>query len=212
VHEDGPGFLLVNVDLSSKPRWYCRDVNPRGLVPALRDDDGVTVESAAIVEKLMPGRAGGRGELDAAVKEGDALIGAGLDLLSGRGRAWAIGSGQTQQQRAAFAAAAAAISRRLQASGGPFLLGDELSVPDVLPWPFLRRFSPAAPEFCGVHVQGAPAGWLGAMRRRTSAALAAPNDELFLAALRRHRSFDFFDCESFKACECRPQLEALAAA
>ncbi len=45
--EKGTHFTLVHIDLSSKPSWY-RQVNPRGLVPAVEYKGAVHVESLDI--------------------------------------------------------------------------------------------------------------------------------------------------------------------
>lgn len=51
---------------------------------------------------------------------------------------------------------------------------------------------------------GAIGGWLAAMDARPSCKATAADSELLLAALRKHRSLDFFDYDSFSSCKLHP--------
>ncbi len=127
---------------------------------------------------------------------------------AGRGRHWGIGSGQSARQRADFEAQLEQLAASLQRHGGPFLLGSQPSLADILVYPFIKRFAVAAP-LTGYNVEtplgGAIGGWLAAMDGRPSCRATAANSELLLAALRKHRSLDFFDSDSFSSCELHPQ-------
>lgn len=124
---------------------------------------------------------------------------------AGRGRHWGIGSGQTAAQRAALEAQLGQLAAALQVHGGPYLLGADVSLADILVWPFLKRFSVAAPLTgyeveANVHIQR----WLAAMDARPSCATSAADPQLLLDAFRKHRSLDFFDFETFGAFELHP--------
>ena len=212
----GAPFRLVHIDLSHKPDWY-RAVNPRMLVPAVQRGGEVVVESADICrwaastfsqqgQALVPGSTEGRQEMERLIQAGSCVADAGLSLLAGCGRAWGIAGGQTAQQRAAFQAATAPLEQALQGHGGPYLQGQHPTLADLLVYPFLRRVQ------LGLHVLGEPAvagslaAWLAAMAARPAAAIAAGDRERWLAALRQHRSLDWFDYTTAPLLECHPGL------
>ena len=197
-------------------------MNPRGLVPAVSHLGEIHVESLDIIRwadtkfstgPLLAGTAG-KARQDQNISAGSRLIDTGLSLLSGStGRYWGIGSGQTPQQKQAFEKALQiVILDPLTESGGPFLQGNSISLADISVYPFLKRFSVAFPEFCGGYdvcdVLGGGVGmWLRAVEARPAAAVTTANDDLLLKALRRHKSLDFFDYDSYLACDLHPHNE-----
>lgn len=216
----GVPFHLVHVDLSSKPSWY-RSVNPGGLVPAVSYQGAVQVESLDICQWVSHGLPGpalhpidptDKQRMDAVIKAGSAAIDAGLDLMSGGGRYWGIGGGQTAAQKAAFESRLdAAVVMPLAQSGGPYLLGEKLSVADISLFPFVRRFDVGAKAFCGFDVRGACGGavgrWLVVMEGRPSCRITAADDALLLQAYKKHRSLDFFDYDSYGIFALHPHNE-----
>jgi glutathione S-transferase len=80
---------VVHVDLSSKPSWFTRDVNPRGLVPALvhaRHPDGALLESLQICRQLdalvpqpplTPQDARAAAQMQQLLQQADSIVSAG---------------------------------------------------------------------------------------------------------------------------------------
>lgn len=82
---------------------------------------------------------------------------------------------------------------------------------DLAYLPFAERFDVGAKEFCDFDMRAARGGaigsWLDAMHRQPySAAGASPSadPELLAAAMKKHRSLDFFDYDSYGAAKLHP--------
>lgn len=84
----------------------------------------------------------------------------------------------------AFLAAVASMSKALEGSCGPFVLGQRMTVPDILVWPFVQRFSvlkhyrglevPSdVPEYAAYHA------WIGACKGRKAVQATTMPDEYF---------------------------------
>lgn len=217
----GVPFHLCHIDLSSKPAWY-RSVNPRGLVPAVAHNGNVQVESLDILrwaDATLPGPAltpsdkDGQDRMKKLISAGSAFSEAGLAIMAGRtGRYWGIGSGASASQKKDFEAALKkAIVDPIKESGGPYLMGSEVSLADLAVYPFVARFAVGAPEFAGYGVRTALGGvageWLRAMRERASGAVTTADDAALLKAYQTHRSLDFFDYDTYLATALHPQNE-----
>lgn len=204
--EKGVPHRRVHVDLSNKPRWYL-DLNPRGLVPALETADGaVLTESLDLVEFVdeafegpnlaPPGR-----ELEArrlARSFDGGFVSAGLQFVGG---GWGFSRGAPDPaRRSRFARECEALGDLVDANGGPFLLGAEISVADIAVYPFAERFETAAREFKRTELRdlgGDGFGrWLDAMRRRPSVEGLRPDEDALLASWRRTMRLDYFDYET----------------
>jgi glutathione S-transferase len=124
-------------------------------------------------------------------------------------RYWGIGGGQTSQQRAAFEAQLSSLQSTLQRHGGPFLMGERLTLADIAYYPFARRFDVGMPHFCGYDLSaalgGSVGGWLQAMGQRESCGITTADDALLLAAYQQHRSLDFFDYDPYGVFDLHPQ-------
>ena len=77
------------------------------------------------------------------------------------GRHWGIGSGQTAAQKAALQAELDQLAAALRRHGGPFLLGAQPTLPDVLVYPFLYRYDVGMRGLAG-HDLGAAGAWSSA--------------------------------------------------
>lgn len=214
-------FDLIHIDLSSKPDWY-RSINPRGLVPAVLHDATTHVESLDICRwadaclsgpPLAPMRNTDRdAHMNALIAAGSDLVTAGLSLLSGTtGRYWGIGKRPSDQQCREFETQLhRAIIEPLKTFGGPYLLGDSLTLADITVYPFLSRFALAAKHFSNFDISQVNDGgellvaWLKEMHGRPSCAITTPNEECLLKAFHEHMSLDFFDYHSYAACELHP--------
>lgn len=126
---------------------------------------------------------------------------------AGRGRHWGIGRGQSEAQKAALGAQLDSLAAAVQKHGGPFLLGPDITLADILVYPFIQRFAVASP-LTGYDVGGAAGGavgrWLAAINERPSAAATAADPALLLEAFKRHSSLDFFDYDSYTAFQLHP--------
>lgn len=217
--EKGTEFQLVQIDLSDKPRWY-RSINSSGLVPAVEYDGAFHTESMDICRwidanlegpALMPLDDSGRQQAESLLRSKDSIISAGLMLASGSdSRSWGIGSRPTGAQRKGFESSLQALATSLQQHGGPFLLGQQLTLADLALLPFMERFDLVMQEFLSMRLETMHAGaihsWLQAMQDRPACQTASPDSSLLLEAYRTHRSLDFFDYQTYHAASCHPQL------
>lgn len=217
----GTPFHLVQIDLSSKPSWY-RTINPRGLVPAVSHNGKIIIESLDIIRwadrelegpSLTPSDSLIKQRMDKIISAGSVLSDAGLSILSGRsGRYWGIGSDPSQSQKKSFEQALKkGILDPVEESGGPYLMGESVTLADIAVYPFVKRFAVACPEFSGYDVykalNGAVGKWLKAMEERPACRVSSADDGLLLKAYRKHRSLDFFDYDSYLCCDLHPQNE-----
>lgn len=134
-----------------------------------------------------------------------------IPVVTGRGRHWGIGSGQSAAQKAALEQQLEQLAAALEQHGGPFLLGPAVSLADIVVAPFIRRFAVTAPlvGYDSRTVGGGAVGrWLDALHARPSGAAVAADPELLLEAFRQHRSLDFFDYETYTAFQLHPQNAA----
>ncbi|KAA6423953.1 MAG: hypothetical protein FRX49_05912 [Trebouxia sp. A1-2] len=137
---------------------------------------------------------------------------AGLDLLAGcTGRSWGISTGQSRAQWEAFEQQLQRFQAGVDQRGGPFLMGSEVSLADLIYMPFMERFAVAMPAFTPYDPCDACDGrigeWLVAMRQLECCQMAAPDQKLFLQALKQERSLDFFDFTTYKAHQLHPHLQ-----
>eukprot|EP00887_Chlorella_sp_A99_P007804 scaffold20.g7804.t1 len=214
------GFDLVQIDLSSKPRWFAAISS---LVPVVHAAGQAPLRESADLcrwaeeagggrgQQLVPPDAAARRQMEELTRAGGRLIGEGLELVAGHGRSWGIAPGQTAAQRGAFESAAAPLAASLQRSGGPYLLGRQLGLADVLLWPFWRRFDLALRALGQPALGGPLAGWAAAVGARPSCRVTAGDEGRWLEALRTRRSLDWFDFESVGLDALHPGLAAYAA-
>ena len=81
---------------------------------------------------------------------------------------------------------------------------------DLIYYPFAERFALAMPKFAGLDMHGtsqAVSGWLGVMEGRPAVQMASPKADLFLAALTKEKSLDFFDFKTYKADQLLPHIK-----
>lgn len=146
----------------------------------------------------------------AAMQRNKAFVSACLDLASAQGsRSWGVGTNATDQQIAAFEAQCEDLAGIIRDSGGPFLAGREVSLPDVVMWPFMERAIVCAEVFSGYDATGCSpkiAQWVSAMQKRQSVQFAAPELDAHIAVLKRERSLDWFDWTSSGVADLHPHL------
>lgn len=140
----------------------------------------------------------------------ESFVAAGLDLMAGTtARSWGIGKKQTSLQRSAFESQLALLQNCLDYHGGPFLVGQQISLADLVYYPFARRFEIGLKNFCdydiGTALDKSIRPWLSAMRSRQSCTVTCANDELLLQAYGKHMCLDFFDYMAFSVFQLHPQ-------
>ena len=157
--EKGVPFETVGIDLRDKPGWY-EEMIPTALVPAVRifPEDDLVYESKDILLRLeerfvggaygslLPPPGDGRAralELMDAFEEEDSVVRRGYKvLLAGRpGGGDGGGDGGGEDARASFADALSALDRTLAERGGPFAMGAEVSLVDIMLVPGLIRLA-----------------------------------------------------------------------
>ena len=164
---------------------------------------------------LSPPDAAGKARMNKIISAGSAFSEAGLSFLSGRnGRYWGIGSGQTAQQRTEFESALkrAIVDPINENKGGPFLMGNTITLADIAVYPFVKRYQLACREFCNGYdvssvLNGVVGQWLDAMGQRPACQITTAKDELLLKAYKQHKGLDFFDYDTYLATELHPQNE-----
>uniref|UniRef100_A0A061RQW7 Glutathione S-transferase n=1 Tax=Tetraselmis sp. GSL018 TaxID=582737 RepID=A0A061RQW7_9CHLO len=195
--EKGADFELVHLDLSSKPDWY-REVNPRGLVPAVEfvASGRVEVESIDLC-RLLDEELEGRVTLTPP---------AGSEA---RERMEALVGSCGKQQPRAYAAALGSLEEALAGGGGPFLAGQQLTLADLIYLPFVERADLIAREMHGLAEEDTGGRrtreWLETMRKRPSVTAASADSRLLLRAFQQHMCLDFFDYTTYDAAQLHPQ-------
>ena len=152
LNESGLPFTIDEVSLTDKPAHFSalyaralgHDAASTGKVPILQDGAFILTESLAICE-YVAAKAGG--SLLAATPEERARAALFADLVAKIGPScFALlrvpkGGAEAAAAAAALTEALAAVSGALALCGGPFLLGERLTVSDIALWPFLERLS-----------------------------------------------------------------------
>lgn len=220
LHKEVP-FDLVQVDLSSKPSWF-RQVNGRGLVPAVQWKDQTVVESIDIVRWLDSEFPGGcsltpvdgvtRRLMDDIINGAmPGVVSAGLGAVAGStSHSWGIGSGATASQLRRLEGSLQPLSDALKKSGGPYLAGSSLSAADVIAFPFIERFDLALRMFHGYDMAlfdgGSIFQWLATVRELRAAQMACAAEGKLARAFQEHRSLDWFDYITVDIGDLHPQL------
>ena len=162
---------------------------------------------------LMPRNAAQRTIVSKALDCSGSFESAGMDLVSAKGgRHWGIGTNATVAQRQRFEKQCSQLSQLLQQSGGPYFGGREVTLADIVFWPFMERFELCAKLFsdydiadsCGDDI----ARWMEAMQSRPAVQCAAPEREAHAAVLQRERCLDWFDFKPCQPHELHPHLKA----
>ncbi|GJP63207.1 hypothetical protein CLOP_g20271 [Closterium sp. NIES-67] len=213
LEEKGVNYKSEHIDLSNKPSWYF-SVNPRGLVPAVAVNGQVVTESTDICRfldqnfpsgPLVPSDAESSTAMNSLMGKADSIIHAGLTMVAGSNRMWAIdtnsirkGGGNARAQ-AEWGRALDLVEEAVRQSQGPFLMGENLSLVDVVLFPFLARFQLVVEGIRGeIFAPDHPlvSQWLATMWQRPSARRTFPDKERFLLALKQYASLDYFDFHS----------------
>ncbi|KAI9184226.1 hypothetical protein H9P43_003279 [Blastocladiella emersonii ATCC 22665] len=192
-------FEVVEIDLKNKPEYYTRDINPRGKVPALEithAESGtkeVLVESALIADFLLQAadspatlngkaRALDRFRANLVVDTfSNQVVGAFYNLL--REKDAAKQPEATEKLLEGIRAVQAFLS-----ADGPYALGAEFTIADILTAPFLARFVvnehyrnfvvPDTPEYARFN------RWRAALAARPSVVATTPDKEVFIDGYR----------------------------
>lgn len=195
-------FVLIHIDLSNKPRWYVRDVNPRGLVPSILHNGQVRVESMDICHWLYGDDSNARGP-------GSNLVSALLDAVSGDGRYWGIGNsirlGQVENLANEF-------DIFFSSDGLESFDESKLSIAEISVFPFVYRAQIALKNSYNIDIRDMSQGKVGEWMDRillnsSSASTTCANRGLLSGAFERHKSLDFFDYDSYGIFDLHPHLQ-----
>ncbi|GMH40021.1 hypothetical protein BSKO_07925 [Bryopsis sp. KO-2023] len=212
-------YTLVQIDLANKPSWY-RSVNPRGLVPAVEYDGTVVTESDEICQwieenfdgpQLTPSDKDAREFAENIIRQAGPVSHAGLGLLGGStSHMWGVGSSPTDAQISAFESSLNVIEEGFDRFGGPYLVGNKVTLADISIFPFIERFALAFPEFSGYDPReccnGKLGAWLDTMQNQKASQVTMANRDLLLDALRSHKSLDFFDYVTYPISRLHPHI------
>ncbi|KAJ9554944.1 hypothetical protein OSB04_009558 [Centaurea solstitialis] len=126
---------LVGIDLANKPTWYKEKVSPENKVPSLEDDNKIIVDSIDMVKYIDSHFEG-----PALLPQEGAKREFAEDLLAYTntfiGKAYASFKGDTEKQAGE---AFDYLESALEKFEGPFLLGDGISLVDIVYIPFVER-------------------------------------------------------------------------
>jgi glutathione S-transferase len=232
LESDIDRFNLVHIDLSNKPSWYTRTVNPRGLVPSLALGEDKTIKHQVVVESLdiVKYVADNYSNTTTTILNNsdsmklmtmcNSFINAGLSYCAGNdNRSWGIGSKSTPSQRAAYTIALDTLEKQLSHGQGPYLLpGNDISVADIAIFPFAQRYDLVARAIYGGRDDTDLAfsttttttncgAWYQAMKERPSCRITMPDEKLFIKALQKEMSLDFFDYSTYNMLQLHPHLD-----
>ncbi|CAI5466459.1 unnamed protein product [Closterium sp. Yama58-4] len=206
-------YKSIHIDLSNKPSWYF-SVNPRGLVPAVAVSGQVVTESMDICRflderfpqvPLVPSGAESSRAMERLLGKADSIIHAGLAMVAGSERLWAINTkrgsrgGGNARVQGEWRKALDSLEEAVRQSQGPFLMGADLSLADVVLFPFLARFQLVTEGIRGeLFAPDHPlvTQWMAAMWQQPSARRTFPDRDRFLLALKQYASLDYFDFHS----------------
>ena len=228
----------VHIDLSNKPAWYLK-LNTRGLVPAIGLPGGEVLtesidlcywleenfESSDGHPSLVPEDANKEAEMRRLINGFDGgFISAGLQYVGG---GWGFSRGTPGATQTSRMTSEVVLLENIIAhnGGGPYLLGTEMTLADVVLYPFAERFELAIREFRGggrelgemttttnseeeeeeEEKEGGDSSnarrglfgeWLRVMAERDSCKRLRPDDDALLASWRRTMRLDYFDYET----------------
>ncbi|CAI5486191.1 unnamed protein product [Closterium sp. Naga37s-1] len=143
--------------------------------------------------------------MDRLISKADSIIHAGLAMVAGSERLWAIdtkrgrrGGGNVRGQ-GEWRQALDSLEEAVCQSQGPFLMGANLSLADAVLFPFLARF-----QLVSEGIRGEPFApdhplvtqWMAAMWQQPPARRTFPDKDRFLLALKQYASLDYFDFHS----------------
>jgi len=199
-------FVLVHIDLSDKPRWYVRDLNPRGLVPSVLHHGQVYVESMDICHWVY------HGDVGHVRDPGSNLVSALLDAVSGDGRYWGVGNSIRSSQVENLANE---FDNFFASCGFDRFDKSELSIAEISVFPFVYRAQISLQNSYKIDIremsQGKVGEWMdGILSNSSSASITCANRDLLLRAFERHKSLDFFDYDSYGIFDLHPHLQKSA--
>ena len=138
------------------------------------------------------------------------FVNAGMSLVSAQGgRHWGIGTKATDAQKQSFQNCCQHWADLIDQSGGPFVAGRDITLPDLILWPFMERFMLCARVFSSYDVAQLPqiAAWVDAMQGRDSVQFAAADNAAHEGVLQRERCLDWFDFVTSGPSQLHPHLQ-----
>ncbi|KAL7746757.1 hypothetical protein RI367_007921 [Sorochytrium milnesiophthora] len=177
LSENAKNLEVVDIDLRNKPEWYAKEVNQRGKVPALQIGEGdnkkILIESVLIVQYLLEEFGAGSGS--PLERYNASLL---TDVVATSGSPFAVLFAQSdedlQMAKDKLQQGIREINDLLLqlSPKGPFALGENFTVADILTGPFIMRLPvterlkgfkvPDTPEFARFHQ------WSNALKQHPS--------------------------------------------
>eukprot|EP00238_Polyblepharides_amylifera_P012278 CAMPEP_0196576202 /NCGR_PEP_ID=MMETSP1081-20130531/5527_1 /TAXON_ID=36882 /ORGANISM="Pyramimonas amylifera, Strain CCMP720" /LENGTH=477 /DNA_ID=CAMNT_0041894751 /DNA_START=244 /DNA_END=1677 /DNA_ORIENTATION=+ len=195
-------YRVVKVNMNcygDKSRDFLSKV-PRGLLPAMEIDGEMYTESAVIaaqLESMFPAYSPllpPKNSPDYAAAQ--KLLRLERQLFS-EWMGWLTSGGGDARMRAVFTSVVDDVDAELARRGGPFFLGEELSLVDITFVPFLERMAASLYYYKGLRLAGAGASW--------------PNLQRWWVALDKRATFRGMKSDYFTHChDLPPQLGGCA--
>ncbi|CAM6107171.1 unnamed protein product [Calypogeia fissa] len=175
LEEKQISYSVEKIDMScygEKPTWY-KSMVPSGLLPAMKVDGELLTESMDIMKRLEEKFPNNNPLLPNLEAPEFAVVDELLELERHLTGAWINRLISSDGNDGSFELAMDRVNAALQRFSGPYFLGSEFSLVDVVYAPFLERISASMPYWLGIQVRGAgrwPAlsAWLDAMDSRPS--------------------------------------------
>jgi len=150
-------YVLIPLG-AEKPDWFTKEVNPRGTVPVIKIGDKLVFESNIISEffedafahegtRLLPEDPFARAAIRLLVDQWSQVVPALYALLKNQER-----SKDEELKQAIVTKLQGTVALLKAQSDGPFFLGKEVSLADIVVVPFIDRFAATLVHYRGFNV------------------------------------------------------------
>jgi glutathione S-transferase len=149
--------------------------------------------------------------MEDAIRQSESFNAAGLGLVAASDSTplWTVGKNATAGQKQKWEATCQRLVRYIQQSGGPYIAGPDVSLADLVLWPFMERVLLCAREFSGYNATlGSPelGDWVESMHSRESVQWAAADQRAFVRVLCDQSNLGWFDFVHSGAVDLHSQL------
>ena len=202
LEELGVPYERVPIDLRDKPQWFLDGVNPRGKVPAVRDEaSGLVVFESHVVNEFLVERFGAERAAGAALMPPAALDRARvrlwnehLDSQLAPAHFTLLMNKNATDEPAKRAALDAALQHYEDHLVGPYLCGEAFTLAECVAAPWVERMSAMLPlwrnidftALCERHGLTKVAAWSDAVLERPSVQTTSAGTEEMARAARRY--------------------------
>ncbi|CEL94417.1 unnamed protein product [Vitrella brassicaformis CCMP3155] len=176
----------------AKPRWFL-DICPGGMLPVCKIDGQVITESNDIMQAIEERFPDHKPLLPKPGTEKSSAVGPLLRLerqLFSAWLGWLTSSGPSDRMKAQFVQTMDSVDKALdQFDDGPYFLGDDISLVDLMYTSFLERMAASLPYFKGLVVRG-EGRW--------------PNVERWFDAMESRPTFKYIKSDYYTHCQDLP--------